>query len=292
MLEGTSTIWNGLGYYELMVERVDGGRSAFSTELQNDPSDPSTRHFLNIGYCRRFISAGVVWLQPLDVIEATGQRIPTGTAVPLSECKLYMTCDPSLGESASGDPSALQILARSPDLRMFSLESDVKLRKPDRIISDMVVWAQKYPGIAKIGVESVAFQLMVKAGLEKVFKDKGIKIPILALKGAGMSLTGKSQSKEARIDSLQPDIENSWLLIGEGQRTLENQLYGYPMIAQDDALDALEMARTMARLDKLSLVSVVMKGDTFTYGDSDKSHADLLSDAAGADDPWYPRMVR
>ena len=258
MLEGVVLTWEGFGYYELMVEKVEGGRAAFATELQNDPADPSTRFFSHVEFFRRELRASEVWLQPIQRDDTTGEILPKGIGVPLSDCRLFGALDPSLGQSVTGDPSAIIVSAKAPTGQLFTLVADIQVRHPDVMMKTTCDWIERYPSIAKFGVESVSFQLLIKMGIEDELRRRGVYVPIEALKGL--------KAKSARIESLQPDIENGGIMFELGQTTIEQQILEWPMGAHDDGPDALEMARMIARRAVLAQPTVIALGDAFKFG--------------------------
>ena len=50
-----------------------------------------------------------------------------------------------------------------------------------------------------------------------------------------------------RVESLQPDVKNGYILFRKDQTLLLRQLSEFPLGAHDDGPDALEGARTLAR---------------------------------------------
>ena len=278
MLIGATTSWEGAPYYDLMVERVDIGSSAFATEIQNNPTDPDSRYFSKISYYRQLVLQSGVWLQPVELDESTGQWTDIGAMTALDACRLYMAVDPSMGQTTTGDPSAIQIVAKSPIDEMFSIEADIKVRRPEKIISDMLRHMGKY-NLVKIGLESVGFQLLLKMNFDTIAKDKGIDTRHVV----GLEKLG---NKDMRIETLQPDLENGYLRIDISQLILNMQLEQWPFGAKDDGPDALEMARTMARMDKVAQASALMMGDMHVYGSLfDPPEIDM------SDEPWAPLTV-
>jgi hypothetical protein len=88
-------------------------------------------------------------------------------------------------------------------------------------------------------MESNQFQafLASRAGQESLVTTGGI--PIVALT--------QTANKQLRIESLQPDLDNGYILVqGEGQQLLKEQLEQYPNTSKDDGPDALEMCRVVA----------------------------------------------
>ena len=238
MMEGAVSAWpEAFSYYDLMVVRTTGGESTFSTELQNEPVDPKDRHFKSWQTFGMEYRAGAgeegggsgVWLIPRD----------GSPAVPLSACHFFAYTDPSMGASISSDFSAIIVLALAPTRQLFVVEADVKRRPPSATIEAQNRWGTEYP-ISRWRIEKNAFQALYATESQRRSMEAEVYLPIEPY--------NQQANKYLRINSLQPDLLNGYLLINEsGQEELKKELAEYPMGAHDDALDALEGARTLAR---------------------------------------------
>ena len=107
-------------------------------------------------------------------------------------------------------------------------------------------------------------------------------LPILAI--------NQLANKALRLQSLEPDFSNGYLLLHEtGQELLKKQLAEYPMGAHDDALDALEGARSLAR-EWVPLKSTeIVQGDVHNFVESQGRCARRPA----ITDPWavYEAMI-
>lgn len=223
-------------------EKVGKGKviKTFGPEMQNEPISDEDRLFKRFHYWRWEQEKGHNYLVPY----AAGERVH------LQRCRLFGACDPSLGEAHNGSYSALVDLLISPAGRMFVAHADLDRRHPDRIIDAIRVrceyWARLGMFYSLYGIEAVQFQKLFASGTGQRLLASGIKLPIAEI--------GATQNKNARIDSLQPDITNGYLLlyreqhtdVPESQGMLYDQLWEYPMGDFVDGPDALEIARTLA----------------------------------------------
>jgi predicted phage terminase large subunit-like protein len=135
---------------------------------------------------------------------------------------------------------------------MYCIWADVARRHPDRIIDAIkqraLFWAQQRMFYSIYGIETNQFQKLFasKAGLDLL--KAGVRLPIQEI--------NSTHWKEARIDSLQPDLYNGYLLLfkephAETPEELEllfDQLWAYPRGDYVDGPDALEMARSIAAM--------------------------------------------
>lgn len=213
---------------------------AFSAEMQNEPISDEDRMFKKIGTFHYEDHHGIRYLVP----DGAGERVP------LRNCRLYGSCDPSLGESRTGDYSAVVDLLLAPNGRMFATYASIERRHPDRIIDHIAARARYW---AEIGmyyswfvIEAIQFQKLFAATTGQQLLRSGIRLPITTV--------ASQQNKTARIDSLQPDLQNEYLLLYKEESRvvpdelgiLYQQLHDYPMGDFVDGPDALEMVRTVA----------------------------------------------
>lgn len=219
MLSGTKVLWSRkLSYYDLMCMMVSEGEGAFYREMQNTPIDPASCLFPE-GWFRYF--------DPESLTLSAGFRF-------------YGYCDPSLGKTADSDFSAILTLARDERTGvMYVLDADLQRRHPDAIIADILEkarWLSREYGAqyTAFGAETNQFQWFLKERLAAESAAAGVYLPITEVRAA--------TDKTLRIQSLQPDIRNGYLLFRREQTELLRQLAQFPMGRHDDGPDALEGA--------------------------------------------------
>lgn len=280
MLRGAKSAWpEAFPFYDLMVMKVSEGDASFSMELQNEPTDPEKRHFRHWGKYRKEYRAnpqggGDIWLIP-----ESGHP-----AVPLSACAIFGATDPSLGKATRSDPSGIILLAKAPTNQVFVLEADRKRRPPHQIMRDQEKWARTYI-IARWGIEAVQFQAFYAAESARQSMQANVYLPVVPIQQSHRG------GKILRIQSLQPDLENEYILLCDrGQENLEEELVQFPMGAHDDLLDALEIAWRIAQQWK-SLESVgIIQGDQHQFGSMPTREGVRLHRALAADP--YAEMDR
>jgi predicted phage terminase large subunit-like protein len=248
MLAGVEVSWKErFPYYTLRLmlagEQADaqGQRiKSFSAEMQNEPIDEEDRLFKTIKYWHWEQAKGHWYLVPDDY----GHRVHVKT------CLLVGACDPSLGESHDGAYSAVIEIMVAPNGMMFCVHADIQRRHPDRIIdyiqSRVQYWLERGRTFSAFAIETVQFQKLFASKTGQDLLSSGYRLPIVEVRS--------SSNKNARIDSLQPDLHNGYLrLLKEQSRTvpeeqflLYEQLWQYPMGQYVDGPDALEMARSWA----------------------------------------------
>jgi len=266
MLQGARCAWpEGFPLYDLMLIRISEGEASFEMELQNNPQDPDKQLFTYYGTYESYQEGTDVWLRPLS-----GRP-----AARLSECALFAFTDPSMGATTRSDYSAIVILAKSGSGQMFVLEGDVKRRPPQEIMVAQNNYATIYR-ITRWGIENNQFQALFSTESAKISAEKGIYLPVVAV--------NQLSNKAMRIQSLQPDLENQYILFPEhGMELLKQQLREWPSGAHDDGPDALEGARTLAKEWSPLSGQEIITGELHGFGeDSTKRLAPL----GQGDDPW------
>ena len=225
MLEGSDVLWpEKLSYYDLRLMRLTEGEAAFNSEMQNQPIDPSACLFSSQWF--RYYTPGEVDF-----------RSPA--------FRFYGYCDPSLGRTAASDYSAILTLAVDGDTGLaYVWDADIQRRHPDRIIADILekerlLRRETGRGYALFGAETNQFQWFLKEQLARESARQGLYLPIQGVRA--------TEDKTLRIETLQPDVKNGYILFRKDQTLLLHQLAQFPLGAHDDGPDALEGARTLAR---------------------------------------------
>lgn len=225
MLAGASVLWKEkLSYLDLMAMLVSEGETAFYREMQNQPADPKSCLF------------PAEWMRFFD---REGIDFSRGF-------RFFGYCDPSMGKSADCDFSAIITVARSCEKgTMYVLDADLERRHPDKIISDILekaVWLKREYGASytAFGAESNQFQWFLKERLAAESAAHGVYLPITEVRAAS--------DKTLRIQSLQPDVRNGYLLFQRNQTELLYQMEQFPLGRHDDGPDALEGAVRLCKL--------------------------------------------
>ena len=123
-------------------------------------------------------------------------------------------------------------------------DADIQRRHPDRIIADILekerlLRRETGRGYALFGAETNQFQWFLKEQLARESARQGLYLPIQGVRA--------TEDKTLRIETLQPDVKNGYILFRKDQTLLLHQLAQFPLGAHDDGPDALEGARTLAR---------------------------------------------
>lgn len=225
MLKGTKVLWEDkLPYYELMVMKVSEGESSFNSEEQNEPINPEDCLF------------NEEWLQYYNEAEVDFRD---------KRFRFVGFVDPSLGKSKKADTSAIITLAKdSKSGYLYVLVADIEVRKPDKIIRDVIDLEKRLRrdygrGHWKLGCETNQFQAFFKDQMAVASAREGLYLPLEEV--------NQKSDKVMRIETLQPDIKNGYIKFNPRHKRLLEQLKFFPMAAHDDGPDALEGARTMAK---------------------------------------------
>jgi len=147
--------------------------------------------------------------------------------------------DPALGKS-KGDYFAITIL-RYDGFRFYASVKMYKIKATlmiDKIIALYISLSKEQVPI-KIAIETVQFQEFFKDILYDKSKSIGLHLPIIPLKN--------NISKDLRIDSISPLVNNHTILIDKKSLIFIDELDTYPKSSHDDGLDSLEMAYRIAK---------------------------------------------
>lgn len=213
MLEGVEILWENQRdefYYQLMIIRLQNDE-AFNSEYQNNPMTEEMRTFKE------------EWIKSNYY-----------TVLPKMK-EIYGSVDLSMGKTRTADTSAIIFVGRGIDNFLYVLEADVCRRSPDKIITDIIMYLDKYDGqLNGFIVETNVFQEFFSKTLQKQCLDMGLYVNWIEQKSVG-----SKDNKGIRIRSLAPKIKNGYIKFNEGHRTLISQLKNFPK-DHDDAPDALE----------------------------------------------------
>ena len=225
MLLGSRVLWPAkLSYYDLRLMRLTEGEASFNSEMQNQPIDPTACLF-SAQWFRYYNPAEVDFRAPAF--------------------RFYGYCDPSLGRTANSDYSAIITLAVDDKSGLaYVWDADISRRHPDKIIEDILekerlLRRETGRGYTLFGAETNQFQWFLKEQLARESARQGLYLPIQGVRS--------TEDKSMRVESLQPDVKNGYILFRRDQALLLQQLSQFPLGSHDDGPDALEGARTLAR---------------------------------------------
>ena len=212
--EGKPTYPDILSLEKLETLRIEKGLIEFNSQYLNDPL-PAECQIFNIDQFHLF---------DMDDLKP-------------EELMYFGACDPSMGKSKTSDYSAITTLARNAKGQFCVIECDIQRRNPDRIITDIIAAAKRYP-YRRFVFENNQFQDYVKSQLIEAAIAQGVNVPIVGIPS--------TSNKEMRIQSLQSPIANGYILFRKDWRQayplLIEMLQYYPIHGYDDGPDSLEMA--------------------------------------------------
>jgi predicted phage terminase large subunit-like protein len=201
--------------YDLMVLRATIGATAFESEKQNNPVDPSLCEWPE-GY---FTWPGFwfeQWPAALDI--------------------KTLALDPSKGKDAKhGDYRAFVKLGRDLN-RVMYIEADLRRTAMEAIVDEAVEYVSTF-GPAGLTIETNQFQELFMADIQRVARDRGVMMTTYGL--------NNTVNKEVRIRRLGPYLSQRLFRFkakSPGTALLVQQLRDFPAADHDDGPDALEMS--------------------------------------------------
>ena len=223
MLKGTKVLWPARkSYHDLMIQREEEGSFSFDSEMQNDPVNrrdclfpPEDIHYWDEMYTTEE--------ELLAFLKSRG-------------CVAFFgACDPSMGkENMRGDRSAIITIAKDyTDNKMYILDADIAIRRPDIIYSDIFLrHTQRH--YSMFGFETNQAQHAMALDLQRRAMDAGLMLNILPI--------NTILHKIARIQGLQPYIKCGELLFSRRHFALLDEMSKFPRGRFKDGLDAVAMA--------------------------------------------------
>ena len=223
--------------HKLDEERERVGTLAFEQEYQANPIDDSLRVFRP------------EWLRRYDDSELVEENLLT-----------LMTVDPATGVSG-GDYFAIWVGSVDRETgviytRALTIERIGIVRQVKRIIAAFEQWQP-----ARVGIETVAYQVALKEVLEEESRKRGLYIPVVGIQ--------TTANKRARIEGSSIFYENGMFrLPAELEQEIEQQFLHFPKARHDDAPDVCAMGIELARSFRSSgaLDAETRSGDTPTRG--------------------------
>lgn len=237
MMEGVEVLWpEGDGFYNLMLQIIDGGMAAFNAEKQNDPHDPDAQLF-EMEKAKTFKireHEGVRFLERSD-----------GYIVKLSDLKIYGFLDPTLANTSGSDYASIVVMGVDQFRDQYVLDVWMQKMPPSRQIVAMYDLHVKW-NFYQVGFENTLFQALLEPMFKKEADRRGVRLPVTGVP--------HYQSKEERVASMEPDIANGWLLFNEDLIDTEywNQMSLFPTGNNDDGPDATQGCQELAGTSRLS----------------------------------------
>lgn len=237
MLRGTRVLWPEHESYEaLMVIRERENRATFDSEKQNEPINPTDCLFPD--------SEMQFWDDEFDSEDALFTALGRNGIV-------IGACDPSLGRAGKlgngsawdggaggGDYSAIVMLLWDIEkMALYVLDADIRRRKPDIIIED-VLNLYKHRNCCAFAFETNGFQQLLGGQLLARARERHMLV--------SMNGVVNTTDKRGRIQRLQPMVRSGQIKFCRRHTLLLEQLRQFPMGTHDDGPDALEMAVRLA----------------------------------------------
>ena len=196
--------------------------------------------------------------------------------------QIYILVDPALSKTRVADETVFSIIGQPDDEGepLYVLKSkgvgynktkgDVK-NVIDILFDEYAFYSRTHEVL--VGIETTAFQHVLKQWIEQEQKNRKILFPIVELKTS-------NRTKDSRIQRLQPLFENRGIVLHPTNcETLITQLLSWPSSSHDDHPDAL--AYILDVLKRSAEIRVISYMNNETIGDPDELENVLTQMAAG-----------
>lgn len=193
---------------------------AFEQEYQNNPINPEDQLFKE------------EWFKYYSLADIQG----------LSLAK-FAFLDPAISKKDTADFSAIAVIGRADNGNLYVLYAWIDRTSPLNLVEKVFEVYDKHK-VVKFGIESNAFQAVIKTLVDERSRKDKVYIPTYEVK--------QISDKIMRIGKLSPLLEQGiiyFCLSSEAgnQRLLIEQMQQFPMGAHDDGPDAIEGAVDLAR---------------------------------------------
>jgi predicted phage terminase large subunit-like protein len=145
----------------------------------------------------------------------------------------FMACDPAISLRASSDFTAILVVGLDFYGNWYIVECIEDKMEPSELIAKLLELNRKYPAQC-LAMENFALEKVLKIALDEEMLRTGEFIPIRSLK------TNTRISKEARIKSLQPILEQKKIFVKKEHKSLVRQIVQFPHLKFDDLIDCLK----------------------------------------------------
>ena len=196
------------------------GTFKFSCQYLNNPHDPESTSF------------DEKWLR---YYERFGDEIinrSTGSRTPIATLRRFIRCDPAISEKPGAARSAIVVDGVAADERVYLLEAWCRRCQPFEMIEQIFTFCDQYEPDA-VGIESVAYQRILKPVIERECERRGKWINVVEL---------KPDTKDRKINrirgKLQPYLERGLIWVRRDQEEFLDEYTTFPSGATLDLLDA------------------------------------------------------
>src|SRR5436190_13288241 len=203
------------------------GSFKFSCQYLNKPHDPESTSF------------DEKWLRYYERFGEAVVNPNTGTQTPIAALRITARCDPAISEKAGAARSAIIVDGVAADERVYVLEAWAKRVQPFEMIEKLFEFQEQY-NLESIGIESVAYQRILKPVIERECERRGIWINVVEL---------KPDSRERKFNrirgKLQPSLERGLIWVRTDMQDLLDEYRMFPNGPTVDLLDALAYGEDM-----------------------------------------------
>ncbi|MEC1726930.1 phage terminase large subunit [Schinkia azotoformans] len=217
MIQDTEVLWNERwSYYDLMKKKIDDGEISFWKELMNQPKNAGEYIFQKIQY----------WDSLPDDLD------------------VVMYIDPAIKKGKHNDFSAITILGQHQKTKQkYIIDGSMHKVLPDELFRIAAKKIKEISSIDRIGFETIQAQSYMKQKFEEALYKENIYLPVEGINSRG--------NKNARIESLQPEINSGVILFNRDNHSYNEQIKNYSIKAKnDDCADSLFGAVQMLTANK------------------------------------------
>lgn len=225
--DGVELAWSWRWTYRaLMHEKVNMGSKAFNSEYRNLAFSEDEQYFFPEKYAKHH----------MQYENGTAYVIFDGKKIDVRELLVVGAWDVSMGKNRRSDYNSLIVVGRYEKTGHIFVLDEYATKEPPHKFMDVIIERIEQWRIRVLNVETINAYHEFYRQLQEKTRYLGINYCHIN------DIKSHKSSKEQRIESLEPILQNKTLVLNERHTILLDQMAQYPFADHDDSLDALQQA--------------------------------------------------
>jgi len=225
--DGVELAWSWRWTYRaLMHEKVNMGSKAFNSEYRNLAFSEDEQYFFPEKYAKHH----------MQYENGMAYVIFDGKKIDVRELLVVGAWDVSMGKNRRSDYNSLIVVGRYEKTGHIFVLDEYATKEPPHKFMDVIIERIEQWRIRVLNVETINAYHEFYRQLQEKTRYLGINYCHIN------DIKSHKSSKEQRIESLEPILQNKTLVLNDRHTILLDQMAQYPFADHDDSLDALQQA--------------------------------------------------
>lgn len=225
--DGVELAWSWRWTYRaLMHEKVNMGSKAFNSEYRNLAFSEDEQFFFPENYAKYHF----------NYEDGTAYVIYDGRKIDVRELTVVGAWDVAMGKSKRSDYNSLIVVGKYEKTGHIFVLDEYATKEPPHKFMDVIIDKIAQWRISTLNVETIN-------AYHEFYRQLQEKARFLGLNYCHINdVKSHKSSKEQRIESLEPILQNKTLVLNDRHTILLDQMAQYPFADHDDSLDACQLA--------------------------------------------------